>query len=353
MTTDEHTMNRRDLLISGAAAAVAAGSGLASQAANAAPTVRKPRRLAAGDTVGLIAPAGPSSDDDSVRYSGDLLRSLGFKVKEGKHVYDRDQYLAGKDEDRAADVNAMFADDDVDAIFTLRGGYGTQRILPFLDYDLIASKPKVFAGSSDITGILIAMYEKSGLIGFHGPAGGGNYSDYALAEFQKVLMNPSRRTRIGQAPPFEEGPGRIEKANRIVRYSGGAAEGRLIGGNLSLVSTLLGTPYEPDFRGRIVFLEDVNEAPYRIDRMLTQLWLAGKLQHAAGIAFGKFTKTDYDSNTFSIEEVLQQRCAALGIPVVSGLMIGHISDKTTVPMGINARLDADAGSLELLEPAVT
>ncbi|MEJ2257634.1 MAG: hypothetical protein P8X98_11635, partial [Woeseiaceae bacterium] len=181
----------------------------------------------------------------------------------------------------------------------------------------------------------------------------GNYSDYALAEFRKVLWEPAARTRIGAAPPVETGPGRVERRNRVTRFAGGKGRGRLIGGNLTLVSTLMGTPYEPDFRDRIVFLEDVNEAPYRIDRMLTQLWLAGKLQHAAGIAFGKFTKTEDDGNTFSIEEIISQRCADLGIPVVGGLMIGHIADKTTVPMGIEAELDADAGTLDLLEPAVT
>lgn len=347
-------MNRRDMLRTSIAATLAASATVLPAVAQAGSgRLRKPKRLAAGNTVGLVAPAGPSADDERVRFSGDLLRSFGFRVKEGAHVYDRNLYLAGNDRDRASDVNAMFADDEVDAIFTLRGGYGTQRMLPYLDFDLIENNPKVLIGSSDITGILIAIFEKTGMVGFHGPAAGGNYSDYALAEFRKVLFEPRARTRIGAAPPIEERPGHVERKNRITRFAGGAAEGRLIGGNLTLVSTLMGTPYEPDFRNRIVFLEDVNEAPYRIDRMLTQLWLAGKLQHAAGIAFGKFTETDDDGNTFSIEEVIRMRCASLGIPVIGGLMIGHIADKTTVPIGIMARLDADAGALELLEPAVT
>ena len=192
----------------------------------------------------------------------------------------------------------------------------------------------------------------TGLVGFHGPSADGNFSDYTLAEWRKVLWEPSGRTRIGEAPPIEARPGQVERKNRITRFAGGAAEGPLIGGNLTIVSTLMGTPFEPDFRDRIIFLEDVNEAPYRIDRMLTQLWLAGKLQHAAGIAFGKFTKTEDEGNTFSIEEIIQRRCGSLGIPVIGGLMIGHVADKPTVPMGIRARLDADAGTLELLEPAV-
>jgi muramoyltetrapeptide carboxypeptidase len=341
-------------LRTGVAAALTGAIGLAPvAAAPAANGILKPRRLAAGNTIGLVAPAGPSADDESVRFSIELLESFGFRVRHGKHVFERDQYLAGDDRDRAADVNAMFADDDIDAIFTLRGGYGTQRILPLLDYDVIRANPKVFIGSSDITGILIAMFEQTGLVGFHGPSAGGNYSDYALEEWRKVLWQPAERTRIAAAPPIEARPGLVERKNRVTRFASGSGEGRLIGGNLTLVSTLMGTPYEPDFRDRIIFLEDVNEAPYRIDRMLTQLWLAGKLQEAAGIAFGKFTKTEDDGNTFSIEEIIQRRCGSLGIPVVGGLMIGHIADKTTVPMGIQARLDADAGTLELLEPAVT
>ncbi len=348
-------MNRRDMLQSSIVAALTAAMGLVPAAAGGAGGGRilKPRRLAAGNTVGLVAPAGPAADDESVRYSIELLQSFGFRVKPGRHVFERTQYLAGDDRDRAADVNAMFADDAVDAVFTLRGGYGTQRMLPYLDYELIANNPKVFVGSSDITAILIAMHEKTGLVGFHGPSAAGNYSDYALAEFRKVLWEPAANTRIGAAPSIDVRPGQVERRNRLTRVAGGTGRGRLVGGNLTLVSTLMGTPYEPDFRDRIVFLEDVNEAPYRIDRMLTQLWLAGKLQQAAGLAFGKFTKTEDEGNTFSIEEIIRQRCGDLGIPVVSGLMIGHIADKTTVPIGILAELNAEAGTLELLEPAVT
>lgn len=347
-------MNRRDLLRASMAATLTAAVGLGALPASAARgKTLKPRRLAAGNTVGLVAPASPVTNDESVRFAIELLESFGFRVRPGKHVFERDQYLAGDDAGRAADVNAMFADDSIDAIFALRGGYGTQRILPLLDYDVIGNNPKVFVGSSDITAILIAILEKTGLVGFHGPTANGNFSDYALEEWRKVLWEPADRTRIGAAPPLETRPGLVEADNRVTRFSGGSAEGRLIGGNMTLVSTLMGTPFEPDFRDRIIFFEDVNEAPYRIDRMLTQLWLAGKLQHAAGIAFGKFTKTDDDGNTFSIEEIIRSRCGSLGIPVIGGLMIGHIADKTTVPIGIRARLDAEAGALELLEPAVT
>jgi len=349
-------MNRRQILHTSIAAALFGSLGTHDvRAADTASgnSILRPRRLRTGDTVGLIAPASPAWDDERIRFSGDLIRSFGFVVKEGAHLYDRDQYLAGNDRDRASDVNEMFADESVNAIFSLRGGYGTPRILPYIDYDMIARNPKVFIGYSDLTGLLIAIHQRTGLIGFHGPSVDNNLSDYALAEFTKILMEPTSHTVIGEAPPITLREGFVERRNRVTRYAAGTADGRLTGGNLTLVSTLMGTPYEPDFRGRIVFLEDVNEAPYRIDRMLTQLWLAGKLQHAAGIAFGKFTKTEDEGNTHSVEEIIRHRCSSLGIPVVSGLMIGHIADKTVVPIGVMARLDADSGSLELLEPAVT
>ena len=349
-------MNRRQILQTGIAAALSGTASvvpLSTVYAASGNKILKPRRLAEGDTIGLIAPASNAAEDEKIRFTVDLVRSLGFRVKEGKYLYRRNQYLAGSDRERAEDVNTMFGDDDVDAIFCTRGGYGTPRILPYLDYDLIADNPKVMLGFSDNTAILCAIQVKTGLIGFHGPHMGQNLSEYTLAEFKKVLMSPSPTTFIGQAPAIETREGFVERNNRTTRINGGTATGHLIGGNLSLVATLIGTPYEPDFRGSILFLEDTNEAPYRIDRMLTQLWLAGKLQQVAGIVFGKFTKAEDEGNTFSVEEVIRDRCEPLGIPVIRGLMIGHVNDKTVVPIGLQARLDADAGTLQLLEAAVS
>lgn len=346
-------MNRRQLLRISCGGLLAGSVGVVPIALAAAhKRTRKPRRLRKGDTVGLIAPASNMSEDESIRFAIDIIESFGFDVKEGAHLYDRDQYLAGSDHDRADDVNRMFADDTVNAIFCLRGGYGTPRLLPLLDYDMIANNPKVFLGFSDITAILIALHVKAGLIGFHGPTA-RIFSDYTLAEFNKVLMHPAPKTIIGSPPPIDARAGVVQSENRITRFRGGTATGELIGGNLSLIVTLIGTPYEPEFAGRILFIEDTNEEPYRVDRMLTQLWLAGRLQQTAGIVFGKITKSDTSMNTFSIEEVIRKRCAPLGIPVIRGLMIGHVKDQTIVPIGINARLDADAGTLELIEPAVS
>jgi muramoyltetrapeptide carboxypeptidase len=349
-------MDRRAAIKFAVAGALAANISVAQAQSSNAPgdaTVVRPGRLKKGDTIGLIAPASNAWEDENIRISIDIVRSLGFRVRQGEHLFLRTNYLAGPDAERADDVNRMFADDNVDAIFCLRGGYGTARILPYLDYDVIARNPKVLLGYSDITGILTAIHVKTGLVGFHGPMFGQNFTDYTLGEFKKVLVEPSTQARIAAPPPFETGEGRVDIKNRRTLIAGGVARGRLIGGNLTLVCSLMGTEFEPDFRGRILFLEDVGEAPYRVDRMLTQLWLAGKLQQLAGIAFGKFTETGGSSgNTFSIEEVLRSRCGDLGIPVVRGFMIGHVKDQTIVPIGIEAELDADEGTLTLLEEAV-
>ncbi|MFT7294635.1 MAG: muramoyltetrapeptide carboxypeptidase, partial [Pseudohongiellaceae bacterium] len=310
-------------------------------------------RLRPGMTVGLVTPASNVPEDQDLHTAMDLVRSLGFNAKPSPNLFSRTQYLAGTDKERADDLNAMFADTDVDAIFCVRGGYGSGRLLRYLDYDTIAANPKVIMGYSDITAILNAIYVRTGLVTFHGPIAGGNFSDYTYDQYRRVLIEPTSNTRIGEPPEFEKSPGVVDWENRLTSIVSGTAEGHLIGGNLSLMVTLLGTPYEPNFEGAILFLEDVSEPPYSVDRMLTHLWMAGKLEQVAGIVLGKFSDDGYDSNTFSMEEVLRGRFEPLGIPALRGAMIGHIEDKTVVPLGIRARLDADAGSLTLLEVAVS
>jgi muramoyltetrapeptide carboxypeptidase len=349
-------MDRRDVLKSLAAAGALAGGLTAVKAAEPStehlPLV-KPHRLEPGMTVGLIAPAGASRNRQQVLHAIDVLKSLGYRMKEGKHLYNRTQYLAGTDLERAEDINHMFADPEVDAIFTLHGGYGTMRTLPYLDYPMIRQNPKIIIGYSDITGLLLALYARSGLACFHGPCAVSTFSEYTLDEYKKVVVNPSATTVIGSPPAVEYPEGQAERENRIMSFAGGRAKGRLVGGNLSLLSPLVGTPYEPDFQDSILFLEDVNEAFYRLDRMLTHLLLAGKLNQVSGIVLGKFTKIPEEGNSFNLEEIIEQLLVPLGIPVVRGLMIGHVADKTTVPLGIRAELDGDAGTLTLLEPAVT
>lgn len=354
--TWKNDMDRRTLMKSLLAAGAMAGGmgavGMAAAESRQTPGVIKPKRIRAGMTVGLIAPAGASRNRQQVYHAIDVLKSLGYKVKEGKHLYNRTQYLAGTDLERAEDINEMFADPSVDAIFTLHGGYGTMRTLPYLDYEMIAKNPKVIIGYSDITGLLLALHAKTGLACFHGPCAVSTFSDYTLEEYKKVVVNPTETAVIGSPPKKDYPEGQAERENRIMKFSGGKARGRLLGGNLSLLSPLVGTPYQPDFQGAILFLEDVNEAFYRLDRMITHLLLSGILNQVSGIALGKFTKIPDDGNTFNLEEIIEQLLVPLGIPVVRGLMIGHVADKTTVPMGIEAELDGDTGTLTLLEPAV-
>ena len=315
----------------------------------------KPKRLATGQTVGIVAPASPCNADRQIHFAIETVESLGFTVKEGKHLYDRHGYFAGRDQDRAADINDMFADDEVDAIITLRGGYGSARILPYVDYDIIRSNPKVITGYSDITALLNAIHVKTGLITFHGPDAETRYTSYMLTEFRKGLMNPVPTVSIGSPPAFEAREGYVEYTNRLEGIVPGRVTGQLMGGNLTLLADLSGTPFEPDFRNKILFLETCGVTTDEVDRSLSQLWLAGRLQEIAGIAFGQFADISYTANwakRFTLEEVLAERCLELGIPAISGLMIGHIDDQTTIPIGCEAALDVDGGTLTLLEKAV-
>ena len=314
----------------------------------------KPRRLVPGQTIGVAAPASPPNDPEVVRFGIEIVESLGFKVKPAPHLFARSGYLAGDDATRAQDLNGLFADEEVDGIFCLRGGYGAARLLPMLDYEAIRANPKVILGYSDITSLLLAIYKRSGVVTFHGPIATQSYSPYTLVEIKKVLFQPEAPVLLGAPPPFDRGEGRVEKLNRITPLFPGKAQGRLLGGNLSLVTNLIGTPYLPDLAGAIVFLEDVSEPVYSIDRMLTQLWLSGNLRNAAGMVFGKFTEipgSEYAHDRI-LEEVLAERARELRIPAAMGLMIGHVEDQTTLPLGGLAEFDAETGRLTLLETAV-
>ena len=315
----------------------------------------KPKKLQKGQTVGIVAPASPCNEDRQIHFALETVESLGFRVKEGRHLYDRHGYLAGRDQDRAADINQMFADDEVDAIITLRGGYGSARILPYLDYELIQHNPKVLTGFSDITALLNAVHVQTGLVTFHGPEAEITYTPYMLAAFKQVLQQAETNITLGSPPPFEVTEGHVAYDNRLVRILPGKAQGRLIGGNLTLIVDLLGTPFEPDFKDALLFLEDTGLTTDEVDRRLSHLWLAGKLQQVAGLAFGQFSNISYLSawaKRFTLDEVLAERCQALNIPAISGLMFGHIDDQATIPIGCWAELDVEAGTLTLLEKAV-
>ena len=316
----------------------------------------KPPRLIEGQTIGFVAPSSAFDDPEDIRAAVEAVESLGFRVKLGQYVFRRNGYLAGTDGERAADLNAMFADPAVDAIFALRGGYGSSRLLPYLDYAQIQKQPKILLGYSDITALLLAIHGQTGLVTFHGPVGNQRFTPYTLAELTKVLCQPTEPMLVGAPPPFQAQPGIVERVNRVTTIVRGKVQGALIGGNLTLLTHLVGTPYAPDLRGKILFLEDVGETVYRIDRMLTQLWLSGELAQVAGIVFGKFTdcKPTYSSgSSLPLSDVLEERCRTLDIPSVRGLMIGHVDDQTTLPIGCQVELDAAAGTLTLLELPLT
>jgi muramoyltetrapeptide carboxypeptidase len=328
---------------------------LATAAATMAPAraatarrIVKPKRLSPGDTVGLVLPASATIEGDDIALAKEQLEAIGFKVVVGPHAFDRHGYFAGRDRDRADDVNRMFADDAIAGVVCFTGGWGAPRVLPYLDYDLIAKKPKVLIGYSDITALLNAIHQRTGLVTFHGPVGGSVFEPYSLENFRKVVMTPEPAGVL--APPPKKPMDLVDRSNRVLRLAPGKASGRLVGGNLTLLAALMGTPYEIETDGAILFTEDIREEIYSVDRMLTQLAQGGKFARMAGFAFGRCT--DCKATAFSLEDVLRDRFGSGPAPAISGLSFGHIEQKLTLPIGVLATLDADAGTLRLDEAAV-
>ncbi len=308
----------------------------------------KPRALKAGDTVGLVAPASYTFDLWRLDDASARVEALGLKPKFGRHVRGRRGF-----QERVADLHEMFADRSVAAIFSLQGGYGTPRLLDRLDYDLIRRNPKILLGYSDITGLHLAISRKSGLVTFHGPNLLGSLPPRTLESLKKALFVAEP---IGEVTnPEETDPLNAEFPLRTV--APGVARGRLTGGNLTLIAHTMGTPYEIDTTDRILLLEDTGEAPYRIDRMLVQLRLAGKLQAAAGIVFGTCTDCGPSRSSFeisfSLSDVLQELLGSLGKPVLAGILFGHTKEKAIIPIGVEAELDAGAKKLAIVESATT
>ena len=311
----------------------------------------KPDRLRTGQTIGVISPAGITYEQVQVEIVEEALEVLGLKMKPAEHMQDRWGYLAGKDEDRAADINAMFADPEVDAIFALHGGWGAARLLPFLDYDLIRANPKIVLGYSDITSLLTAIYAKAGVATFHGPNGNSKWNTFAAKYVHRLLFDAEK---VGYENPLDEDDTLVPYKYRTRTITSGKATGKLVGGNLTVLTSIIGSDYLPAWEGHILFLEDVGEAVYRVDRMMTQLKLAGVLDKISGFVFGYCTdcKANSGYSSFTLNEVLDQHIKPLGIPAWTGSMIGHIEEKFTVPVGIEAQIDADKGEIKLLEPAV-
>ncbi|MVM40966.1 LD-carboxypeptidase [Spirosoma sp. HMF3257] len=316
-------------------------------------TVIKPSRLKAGDTIGLFCPAAPAYSQETVKIAQESLMALGFQTKLGPHIYDRYGYLAGRDADRVADLHALFDDRSVKAVMAIHGGWGCARLLPLLDYNLIQRNPKILIGYSDITALLLAIYAKTGLVTMHGPVGSATFNAYTVDWLKRVLIDGEAVTMRN---PTEKGDNLTQVQDRITTIRPGLARGRLVGGNLTVLSHLVGSPYLPDWKNTILFVEDTHEDVYRMDRMLTHLKLAGILDQISGFVFGKCSDCGPGSGGYgslTLDDVLTEHIIPLNKPAYSGAMIGHIRDKFTVPLGIDTEIDATAGTLRLLESAVS
>ncbi len=308
------------------------------------PVKLKPPALKEGDTIAITSPAGAVWEETQVETFSTILKNLGFKVELGKTIKEKHGYFAGNDDLRAKELNDFFADKNIKGVFSMKGGWGCARILDKLNYKLIQNNPKVIIGFSDITSLLIAITTKTGLVTFHGPVGNSGWNDFTKGVFVNTVMKNKSFTYPAN-PSTEEA---------IITINSGKASGELIGGNLTVLTSIIGSEYLPDWKGKILFLEDAKEEPYRIDRMLTQLKLSGILSQLNGIIFGKCAKCvpEEPHKSFTLQEVLQQHLVPLKIPTFYGAMTGHIENKLTLPIGINANMNADTGEISLNESGV-
>jgi muramoyltetrapeptide carboxypeptidase len=348
-------MQRREFLQSAAlASAAAALPAVTAARAMETPAAVKPRRLKTGDTVTLVAPANATFNTVDLQIAKESLEALGFRVTVGAHLLDRHGYLAGDDKARAGDINAAFADASVAAVHAIRGGWGSARLLPYLDFDVIRRNPKVVIGYSDVTALLLAILGKTGLVTFHGPIGLGRWDSYSLDYYKRVLFNGEQVTYTNKQG-LSDRNALVQTEFRTQAITPGKARGRLVGGNLTVMTTILGSPYLPDWENTILFTEDTHEDFYRIDRMLTQLKLTGVLGKIKGFVFGTCAECgpgDGNYGALTLEEIFADHIKPLGVPAWSGAMIGHSQPQWTLPLGVEVEIDADKGTLTLLETAV-
>jgi muramoyltetrapeptide carboxypeptidase len=312
----------------------------------------KPPRLRQGDLVGLIAPGGYTGDDAIQKAVGNI-EALGFRVKPGANLREVHGNYAGSVQQRLDDLHGMFADPEVKAIWAIRGGSGCISLLAHIDYALIRKTPKILLGYSDITALHLALHRHAGLVTFHGPVASSTISDYSAEHMLAVLIDPRPAYTIPMA--LENSRRALEEPHYAMRtVHGGVATGPLMGGNLSLVSALAGTAYAADFRSSILFLEEVNEAPYRIDRWMTQLDLSVGFAKAAGVMIGICDNCgpEHQDQSLSLDQTLDLHLQPLAIPAVTGYSFGHIRNQFTIPVGVRATLDTGRQTVTLLEPAV-
>src|SRR5215204_1808947 len=344
-------MRRRDML-KGLAAVPLLASPVFTKARRAKKLkIIKPKRLKPGDTVAVIAPASGLTQE-SFDKALQNLESLGLKTKVGKAARGINGFLAATDKERLDDLHWAFSDAELAGVWCVRGGYGAARLLPDIDYDLIRKNPKILIGYSDITALHLAVSQNTGLVTFHGPVAASELSDYTRKHVTNALMNAAAPYKIEISEYNKTQESNLFKIETVVA---GKGRGRLVGGNLSLLSALAGTPFGlADMKGKILFIEDVGEQPYRIDRMFTQLRQSFDMRALAGIALGVFEDCNpRTKDTQTLSDVVKDRFGNLGIPVVYGLSFGHIRDQFTFPVGVEAELDAGNATLTLLETGVS
>ncbi|NLM03767.1 MAG: LD-carboxypeptidase [Clostridiales bacterium] len=305
----------------------------------------RPGALKEGDIIGIIAPASPLKNE-KVKLAVNKIMELGYGVRLGRSCYKSHGYLAGSDELRAQDINNMFGDSEIKAILCLRGGYGTMRILDMIDLELIKSNPKIFIGYSDITALHLLINQKCNLITFHGPMAINIAEGLDKFSMELLLRSITKTTAIGEINNPED--------MDIHCLVGGVAEGKITGGNLSLITSTIGTRYEIDTKGKILFLEDVGEDIYKIDRMLNQLILSNKLQQVSGIILGSWqdcNNREYEKS-LTLDEIFTELILPLGIPTIYNVQIGHCDSKITLPLGLTAEIIAEKGKIYIKEGAV-
>jgi len=310
--------------------------------------VVKPKKLSKGDLIGVISPASSPDDLSRIESGVSYFEKLGYKVEVGKNVGKYHGYLAGTDKERTDDLHYMFRKKEVKAIICIRGGYGTPRLLDKINYKLIKNNPKIFVGYSDITALQVAIFAKTGLVTFAGPMLAvdfyNNINPYTEEYFWTLISNHKKPGKV-----------KLPEGEKLFEISKGSVKGRIIGGNLALITSLIGSEYFPDMKEKILFLEDTGEAPYRIDRMLNQLKLAGILKKVKGIVLGAFidcVESNADKKTLSLGEVIEDHLGHLKIPVIYNFPHGHVSSLFTIPFGIQVNLKTSKHSIEITESAV-
>lgn len=325
----------------------------ATKASDYSDRIIKPPRLKPGAVVGIISPASATFVQEELDIVIDAVRALGLVPKLAPHVSDRYGYLAGKDTERAADINQFFQDPQIAALLPIRGGWGCSRILPYLNYQTIRQNPKILIGFSDITSLILGINAQTQLITFHGPNGLTSWRTTQTEYFRRLLFAGELVT-FSNSKDGDDADRLMQVKNRIQTITPGKARGRLIGGNLSVLSGIVGSPYLPNMTGAILFLEDTGENIYRLDRLLTHLKLAGVFDKLAGFVFGQCPECtpDADYGSLTLEEVVWGHIQPLKIPAFYGAAIGHLENIVTLPIGLNVEMDATKGAIAMLEPAV-